>query len=461
MYCQIGIVLMIAMAAKNAILVVEFARGEREKGLSLAEAALNGAHERFRPIMMTSLAFIFAMIPLATAQGAGAAGQQVLGTAVLGGMITATLFNNLFVPPFYVILQSFSDWLGRKTGGGAAPDRDWCPSGEGAGVTYVRSMCAIGRRGQLGLHGRMPWEGNRGEEYVADVQRFWRSNARPRHPGGSDHRPLDTPLCPRRPDHRRAALRRDARGGAEPPSRPGGLDRRRPAGLAAWARLIQHWDITRLPYDGEADRWVTRPGSPRAEVSPPRSPVLRPSWDGTALNAMFVSLLTRVSEERGMKIGTIGAGNIGAALARRFTAAGHEVSVANSRGPESLAALAAETGANAVMAHEAARAGEVVVMTIPLKNVSNLPRDLFAGVSDNVVVIDTANYYPQQRDGKITAIEDVSHREPVVEWQLGRKVVKVFNNIYAKHLQEHGRPEGRPAGSLCRWRATMLPPRPR
>ncbi|MGE3739269.1 MAG: efflux RND transporter permease subunit [Geminicoccaceae bacterium] len=114
MYCQIGIVLMIAMAAKNAILVVEFARGEREKGLPLAQAALNGARERFRPIMMTSLAFIFGMIPLATAQGAGAAGQQVLGTAVLGGMITATLFNNLFVPPFYVILQGFSDWLGGK-----------------------------------------------------------------------------------------------------------------------------------------------------------------------------------------------------------------------------------------------------------------------------------------------------------------------------------------------------------
>ena len=122
MYCQIGIVLMIAMAAKNAILVVEFARGEREKGLPLAQAALNGAHERFRPIMMTSLAFIFGMIPLATAQGAGAAGQQVLGTAVLGGMITATLFNNLFVPPFYVILQGFSDWLGRRMGGGTAPD---------------------------------------------------------------------------------------------------------------------------------------------------------------------------------------------------------------------------------------------------------------------------------------------------------------------------------------------------
>ena len=143
-----------------------------------------------------------------------------------------------------------------------------------------------------------------------------------------------------------------------------------------------------------------------------------------------------------MKIGIIGAGNIGAALARRFTAAGHEVSVANSRGPESLAALAAETGANAVMAHEAARAGEVVVVTIPLKNVPNLPKDLFAGVPDSVVVIDTANYYPQQRDGKIAAIEDGLTESRWVERQLGRKVVKVFNNIYAKHLQEHGRPKG-------------------
>ena len=116
MYCQIGIVLMIAMAAKNAILVVEFARGERAKGVPLAEAAVNAAHERFRPIMMTSLAFILGMAPLASAAGAGAAGQQVLGTAVLGGMVSATLFNNLFVPPFYVMLQGFSDWLsgGRK-----------------------------------------------------------------------------------------------------------------------------------------------------------------------------------------------------------------------------------------------------------------------------------------------------------------------------------------------------------
>ena len=116
MYCQIGIVLMIAMAAKNAILVVEFARGLREQGVPLAQAAVDAARERFRPIMMTSIAFILGMLPLASAQGAGAAGQQVLGTAVLGGMLSATLFNNLFVPPFYVMLQGLSEWLGHKRG---------------------------------------------------------------------------------------------------------------------------------------------------------------------------------------------------------------------------------------------------------------------------------------------------------------------------------------------------------
>jgi 8-hydroxy-5-deazaflavin:NADPH oxidoreductase len=145
-----------------------------------------------------------------------------------------------------------------------------------------------------------------------------------------------------------------------------------------------------------------------------------------------------------MRIGIIGAGNIGGALTRRLTALGHEISVANSRGPESLAALAAETGARAVTPHEAARVGEVVVVTIPLKNVPDLPEDLFAGVPDGTVVIDTANYYPQQRDGRIAAIEDGLPESRWVERQLGRPVVKAFNNIYAKHLQERGRPKGTP-----------------
>jgi len=143
-----------------------------------------------------------------------------------------------------------------------------------------------------------------------------------------------------------------------------------------------------------------------------------------------------------MKIGIIGAGNIGTALTRRFAAVGHQVFVANSRGPATLGALAAETGATAVTAHEAARHGDVVVVTIPEKAIAHLPRDLFAGVAESVVVVDTGNYYPRQRDGRIEAIEAGLTESGWVAQQLGRPVVKAFNNIYAKHLHENGQPAG-------------------
>jgi 8-hydroxy-5-deazaflavin:NADPH oxidoreductase len=145
-----------------------------------------------------------------------------------------------------------------------------------------------------------------------------------------------------------------------------------------------------------------------------------------------------------MRIGIIGSGNIGGALARRLTALGHQVSVANSRGPETLAGLAAETGAKAVAVQEAARAGEVVVVAIPMRNIPDLPKDLFAGVPESIVVVDTGNYYPQQRDGRIEGIEDGLPESRWVERQLGRPVVKAFNNIYARHLQDHGKPKGAP-----------------
>src|SRR5437879_1577260 len=99
-----------------------------------------------------------------------------------------------------------------------------------------------------------------------------------------------------------------------------------------------------------------------------------------------------------MNIGIIGAGHIGGSLTRRFRALGHKVFVANSRGPETLASLAEDTGATPVTVTEAARRGDVVIVTIPEKNILELPRDLFAGVPDSVVVVDTGNYYPQ-RDG--------------------------------------------------------------
>ena len=130
-----------------------------------------------------------------------------------------------------------------------------------------------------------------------------------------------------------------------------------------------------------------------------------------------------------MNIGIIGAGNIGGNLTRRFREPGHNVFVANSRGPESLADLAAETGATPVTVQEAARRGEVVIVTIPQKNIPGLPRDLFAGVPDSVVVVDTGNYYPQQRDGRIAAIEDGMVESRWVSQQLGRPVIKAFNNI--------------------------------
>lgn len=145
-----------------------------------------------------------------------------------------------------------------------------------------------------------------------------------------------------------------------------------------------------------------------------------------------------------MNIGIIGAGHIGGTLTRRLTALGHKVFVANSRGPETLVALAHETGAQPVTIHEAARSGEIVIVTIPEKNIARLPRDLFAGVPDDVIVIDTGNYYPQQRDGRIDAIEEGETESRWVSQQLGRPVVKAFNNIYADHLLNLGRPANDP-----------------
>lgn len=143
-----------------------------------------------------------------------------------------------------------------------------------------------------------------------------------------------------------------------------------------------------------------------------------------------------------MKIGIIGAGRIGGALARRLTALGHDVSIANSRGPETLAGLASETGATPVSVEQAARSGDLVIVTIPEKSILRLPSGLFEGVPDTVVVIDTGNYYPQQRDGRIEAIENGAAESRWVADRLARPVVKAFNTIYARHLLERGKPKG-------------------
>lgn len=144
-----------------------------------------------------------------------------------------------------------------------------------------------------------------------------------------------------------------------------------------------------------------------------------------------------------MNIGIIGAGHIGGTLTRHFAKLGHAVYVANSRGPETLRDLAKESGAKAVTAEEAAHSGQAVIVTIPMNNLPKLPKGLFKGAADRVVV-DTCNYYPQQRDGRIEAIEKGMPESRWVEQQLGHPVIKCFNNIYAQHLMELGKPKGTP-----------------
>ena len=143
-----------------------------------------------------------------------------------------------------------------------------------------------------------------------------------------------------------------------------------------------------------------------------------------------------------MKIGIIGAGNIGGTLTRRLRALGHDVSVANSRGPETLAALAKETGARAVTVQDAARGKDVVIVTIPEKAIPQLRKELGSDIPADTVVVDTGNYYPRQRDGRIAEIESGTPESQWVAQQLGHPVVKTFNNIYAKHLMERGKPKG-------------------
>jgi HAE1 family hydrophobic/amphiphilic exporter-1 len=111
-YFQIGLLTTLGLTTKNAILIVQFAKGGLEKGMNLIEATLEGARLRFRPILMTSLAFGFGVLPLALTTGAGAGAQNAIGTSVLGGMITATVLVVIFSPLFYVLIEKI---FGKQT----------------------------------------------------------------------------------------------------------------------------------------------------------------------------------------------------------------------------------------------------------------------------------------------------------------------------------------------------------
>jgi 8-hydroxy-5-deazaflavin:NADPH oxidoreductase len=143
-----------------------------------------------------------------------------------------------------------------------------------------------------------------------------------------------------------------------------------------------------------------------------------------------------------MRIGIIGAGAIGGTLTRRLTALGHEVRVANSRDPETLSDLAAETGATAVWARDAAADADVVIVSIPQKNTPDLEAGIVSSAKPGAPVLETNNYYPQQRDGRIDALENGTPESVWVSELLGTPVYKVFNGIWWKHLLESGKPAG-------------------
>ena len=111
---QIGLIMIIGLAAKNAILIVEFAKADKDNGMDTVKAAIKAAGMRLRPILMTSFAFILGCLPLAVATGAGAGSRNGMGIAVVGGSLCATAIGIFLIPVYYVIVEKLSDMLGKK-----------------------------------------------------------------------------------------------------------------------------------------------------------------------------------------------------------------------------------------------------------------------------------------------------------------------------------------------------------
>jgi hypothetical protein len=143
-----------------------------------------------------------------------------------------------------------------------------------------------------------------------------------------------------------------------------------------------------------------------------------------------------------MRIGIIGAGNMGATLAAQLTRLGHQVAIANSRGPRTLAGVAAQTGATPVPITDVTSKADVVIVTIPEKNIPGLPAGLLAALPGDTVVIDTGNYVPKLRDGHIDAIDAGVPESQWVQSQLRHPVVKAFNTIGPASLASLGKPAG-------------------
>ena len=143
-----------------------------------------------------------------------------------------------------------------------------------------------------------------------------------------------------------------------------------------------------------------------------------------------------------MKIGIIGAAEMGSLLATKLIALGHEVSIANSRGADTLKSLADEIGANAVSIEEVTKNKEVIIIAIPLINIPDLPKESFTNIPENVVVIETCNYYPTLRDGNISELQEIGIDSLWVQTVLGVTITKIFNSILATSLATLGKNKG-------------------
>ena len=147
-------------------------------------------------------------------------------------------------------------------------------------------------------------------------------------------------------------------------------------------------------------------------------------------------------EERVMSIGMVGAGAQGGTLAKQLAKAGHEVRVANRRGPQSLKEFAKQTGTRASTVEDAATNAELILIEIPFKDIPSLPKPLFKDLPDAVTIVDVSNYYPSFRDGPIPEVEAGLVESEWVEKQIGRPVVKAFNSITFDSLEHLGKPVG-------------------
>jgi predicted dinucleotide-binding enzyme len=143
-----------------------------------------------------------------------------------------------------------------------------------------------------------------------------------------------------------------------------------------------------------------------------------------------------------MNIGIIGSGEMGRCLASKFVKLRHAVSIANSRGPSSLQQLAEDIGARAATVEEVTKNKNVIIVSIPQKNVPGLPKHLFKQLTADAVVIDTGNYYPTLRDGAIPALDQTGIDSLWVQEQLGVPVIKVFNSILATSINDLGKAKG-------------------